>query len=270
LSSGGEPSAIYPGQIAAIEVGPLPQVGRWCCVFENLIESQPRKERTLVQTVTSVALHTLLILVAIKATQGAAEAVQKLNQAPADFILPPEPPPPPPPPEEIPPDVVVTNNPPPQGFQTLVPPKDLPTEIPPIDLNEKFDARDFSGRGVEGGVGTGVIGGTGPVLDDDVITGTTYSVSDVDDPAVRTGGPSPEYPEIMRTVGIDGVVRLRFVVGTDGRAESGSITVVSSTNKAFDRNAIDAIRKSTFKPAKIAGRPVRQLVEQNIRFALDG
>jgi protein TonB len=240
-------------------------------MFENLIESQPKKERTITQTVTSVVMHTLMIVAAVKTTQGAAEAVQAINQLPADFILPPEPPPPPPPPpEELPPDVVVTNNPPPQGFQTLVPPKDLPTEIPPIDLNEKFDARDFSGRGVEGGVASGVIGGTGPVLDDDVISGTTYSVTDVDDPAQRIGGPAPEYPEIMRTVGIDGVVRLRFVVGIDGRAEVGSITVVSSTNKSFDRNAIDAIRKSTFKPAKIQGRPVRQLVEQNIRFALNG
>jgi protein TonB len=237
-------------------------------MFENLIESQPKKQRSLGQTLLSIAMHTGMIMLAVKATQGAAEVIDNINQGPTDFILPPEPPPPPPPPpEEIPPDVIVTNNPPPQGFQTLVPPKDLPTEIPPIDLNEKFDARDFSGVGVEGGIATGIVGA--PAVDG-IISSQTFTVSDVDDPAVRTGGPSPVYPSAMRQIGIDGSVRLQYVVGVNGKAESGSITVISSTNKAFERNAIETIRKSTFRPAKIGGTPVRQLVQQNIVFSLNG
>ena len=78
------------------------------------------------------------------------------------FLKPP-PPPPPPPPEAPPPDAIVTANPPPQGFQTVIPPTDIPKEIPPVDLNQKFNAADFSGKGVEGGVAAGVVGGTGPV-----------------------------------------------------------------------------------------------------------
>jgi protein TonB len=238
-------------------------------VFENLIESKPKKERTLGQSIMSVVLHVVLILVAVKATQGVAETAADLVQQETSFILPPEPPPPPPP-ETPPPDAVVTNNPPPQGFQTIVPPRDLPTEIPPVNLNEKFDARDFSGRGVAGGVATGVIGGTGPVITDAVVAGETYTQDEVDDPVQPLSGPQPAYPSVMRDVGIEGVVRLRFVVSAAGRVESSSIQVVSSTNKAFEQPAIDAIKRWTFKPAKMRGTSVRQLVEQNIRFSLQG
>ncbi len=238
-------------------------------MFENLIESKPKKERTLLQTAMSVGLHTLLILAAIKATAGVAETAQKIIQQETSFLLPPEPPPPPPPPDQPPPDAVVSENPPPQGFQTIVPPKDLPTEIPPVDLNEKFDARDFSGRGVAGGVATGVIGGTGPVITDAVSAGETYTSTEVDDPVQPLTGPNPVYPDVMRSVGIEGVVRLRFVVGANGKVESNSVQVVSSTNKAFEAPAVSAIKKWTFKPAKVRGQAVRQLVEQNIRFSLN-
>jgi protein TonB len=237
-------------------------------VFENLIESKPVKQRSIGQAILSMVVHVVLVLVAIKATQGAAEAVQKLNERPIEFVVNAPPPPPPPPPQELPPDAVVSANPPPQGFQTIVPPKDLPTEIPPVDLNQKFDARDFSGRGVAGGVASGIVGGTGPVITDAVVAGETYTSDEVDEQVQRIGGPDPRYPEVMRSVGIEGVVQLRFVVGTNGRVEANSIQVVSSTNKAFEQAAIDVIRQSRFSPAKMRGQPVRQLVQQTVRFSL--
>ncbi len=165
-------------------------------MFENLIESKPVKQRTVGQTIASMVIHVALAVVAIKATQGAAEAVQELNERPMEFVVN-TPPPPPPPPQEIPPDAVVSANPPPQGFQTIVPPRDLPTEIPPVNLNEKFDARDFSGRGVAGGVASGIVGGTGPVITDAVIAGDTYTSDEVDEHVVRTGGHEPGYPLVM-------------------------------------------------------------------------
>lgn len=237
-------------------------------MFENLIESKPVKQRSIGQAILSMVVHVVLVLVAIKATQGAAEAVQKLNERPIEFVVNAPPPPPPPPPQELPPDAVVSANPPPQGFQTIVPPKDLPTEIPPVDLNQKFDARDFSGRGVAGGVASGIVGGTGPVITDAVVAGETYTSDEVDEQVQRIGGPDPRYPEVMRSIGIEGVVQLRFVVGTNGRVEANSIQVVSSTNKAFEQAAIDVIRQSRFSPAKMRGQPVRQLVQQTVRFSL--
>lgn len=237
-------------------------------MFENLIESKPKKERTIGQTILSVVVHAALIAGAIKATQGAAEIVQEKIAAQADFVLN-EPPPPPPPPPDQPPPTVVAANPPPQGFQTIMPPRDLPTEIPPVNLNEKFDARDFSGRGVEGGVATGIVGGTGPVITDNIVGSESFTVDQVDDPAAVIGGTMPAYPDVMKSVGIEGVVRLRFVVGTNGRVEPNTIQVVSSSNKAFEPAAVNGIQKVIFKPARMRGQPVRQLVEQNIRFSLN-
>ena len=44
-------------------------------MFENLIESKPKKQRTVGQSVVSVIVHGILIFCAVKATQGVAEAV---------------------------------------------------------------------------------------------------------------------------------------------------------------------------------------------------
>lgn len=237
-------------------------------MFENLIESKPKKERTIGEIALSVAFHVLLGIGAIKATQGAAEMVQQKIATQADFVLNEPPPPPPPPPDEPLQSQTVAVNPPPMGFQTIMPPKDLPTEIPPVNLNEKFDARDFSGKGVEGGKGIGVIGGTGPVITD-VVGSESFTVDQVDDPVQRIGGPDPVYPEVMKGVGIEGVVRLRFVVGTNGKVEPNTIQVISSSNKAFENAAVEGLKKLVFKPAKMRGQAVRQLVEQNIRFSLN-
>src|SRR2546428_9791562 len=38
-----------------------------------------------------------------------------------------------------------------KGVQTVAVPAPIPTDIPPIDLQQRFDPRDYSGSGVEGG-----------------------------------------------------------------------------------------------------------------------
>jgi protein TonB len=231
-------------------------------MFENLIESKPKKERSIGQTLASVIFHVVLTYAAVKATQGAAQTVKKVLESPTMAFLAP---PPPPEPEPPPPDAVASTNPPPQGFQTVVPPREIPTSIPPINLAEKFNAKDFSGKGIEGGISQGVIGGTGPV-----ITGESFTVDQVDDPVQYIGGPLPTYPPALRTAGIEGRVTVRYIVGADGKVEENTIQVLNSTNKAFEAPAIEAIRKSNFKPAKIKGTPVRQLVEQVVRFTIGG
>ncbi|HSR89720.1 MAG TPA: hypothetical protein VLK88_00315, partial [Gemmatimonadales bacterium] len=109
-------------------------------MFENLIESKRKKQKSLGQSITSVIVHILIIFGAVKATSGAAETLQKVIQDTTMVFL--EPPKAPePPPEQPPPEAVVAANPPPQGFQVVTPPADIPTEIPPVNLNEKFDPR---------------------------------------------------------------------------------------------------------------------------------
>jgi TonB family protein len=146
-----------------------------------------------------------------------------------------------------------------------LPPKEIPTEIPPVDLTQKFNAKDFSGKGVEGGIANGVVGGKV-----EIVVGESFTADQVDDPVQYLDGPPAVYPPVLKSAGIEGRVSLRFVVGTDGRPEAGTIQVLSSTNKAFEPPAIEVIKKSRFKPAKIRGTPVRQLVDQAVRFSLQG
>lgn len=228
-------------------------------MFENLIESKPKKVRTWKQQTMSIVLHVTLGYGAIKATAGAAEELHKIIQDTTNFVLK-APEPPPPPPETPPPDVVVSANPPPLGFQTVMPPTEIPKDIPPVNLNEKFNAADFSGKGVEGGIATGVVGGTGPV------TGETFLQTEVDDPVQPLNIPKPRYPPVLQQAGVSGFVEATYVVDTLGHAEAASWKVLKSSNQQFEAPAREAIMKGVFKPARIKGGAVRQLVQQRIAF----
>jgi protein TonB len=226
-------------------------------VFEVLVESKPKKQRTVGQLLTSLVVHVLLITGAVMATKGAAEVVrERLQDTTLVFLEPPKAPPP----ETPPPDAIVSANPPPKGFQTVVAVQDIPTEIPPVNLNDRFDPKDFTGSGVQGGVSTGIVGGTGPV------TGETYLEAQVDDPpTVISTGPL-RYPPVLERAGIGGRVVMQFVVDTTGHAEAAGFKILSSTNTAFNEPAKEVIMKSVFRPGRVRGQPVRVQVQQVISF----
>lgn len=229
-------------------------------MFENLLESKSKKQRTIGQTVASLVVHGAIIFGAVKATQGVAESIK---DRPVDttmvFLKPPEAPPPPPP------EQVVVANPPPKGFQTVVAPTDIPKDIPPIDLKQKaFDPKDFTGKGIEGGVGTGVVGGTGPVD----VKAEVFTEAELDDPVSPISIPTPRYPPVLQSAGIAGSVDVQYIVDTTGHAEPPSFKVLKSSHQAFEEPAREAIMKGVYKPAKFRGKLVRQLVQQRISFKI--
>jgi protein TonB len=235
-------------------------------MFENLIESKKKKQKSFTQSVVSVIVHGVIIFGAVQATRGAAEQLKEVLQDTTMVFL--EPPKAPPPPEQPPPEAVIAANPPPQGFQVVTPPDNIPTEIPPVNLNERFDPKDFTGKGVEGGIGTGIAGGTGPVP---TVAGEVFLAAEVDDPpqAQTAGGVcEPQFPAVMKAAGINGKVIMQFVVNTDGRVDQGSMKIMSSTHKAFEDPAKQAMFKCPFKPGRSRGSPVRVLVQQAISFNL--
>lgn len=223
-------------------------------MFENLIESKPKPSKTVKETVTSVIVHILIVLLAVRVTSGAAEQLQKvLEDTTMMFITPPEKTPPPP-------DAIVSANPPPQGFQTVLPPDQIPTEIPPVNLNDRFDPKDFTGKGTEGGIASGVVGGTGPV------TGETFLEAQLDDPPVLISQGPRRYPPVLEAAGITGDVTFTFVIDTSGHAEAASFKIIKSSHPAFEEPARDMIVKSVFKPGRIKGHAVRVLVTQRVKF----
>lgn len=233
-------------------------------MFENLIESNRKTKLSFGQQVMSFAIHAGIIFGAIQVTRGVAEGVKEaVVDTTMVFLKPPEPPPPPP--ETPPENVVVSANPPPQGFQVVTPPDNIPTEIPPVNLNERFDPKDFTGKGVEGGIAAGVVGGTGPVIE-----GEVFLAAEVDDAPVAAPGSNcvGPFPSVMQSAGISGKVVLQFVVLTDGKVDPGSVKVISSTHKAFEAAARTGITAPTctFTPGKSRGSPVKVLVQQGISF----
>lgn len=229
-------------------------------MFDNLIESKPKKTQSGRQAMASLVVHAVIILALIWVTKGAAEVVKKIN---ADttmvFLEPPKAPPPPP--DQPPPDQVVAANPPPQGFQTVLPPSIIPQAIPPVDLNQHFNAKDFSGKGVEGGIAAGVIGGTGPVDNAQV-----FMEAQVDDqPQLISAGPM-RYPDVLKSAGIAGRVTVQFVIDTTGHTVESSIKVISTPHPGFVNAAKELVAKSVYRPGKVRGQAVAVLVQQNITF----
>src|SRR5215207_2603559 len=134
-------------------------------MFDVLIASGAHLELRPRWVTTSVLTHALLVTLAVMATRAALDAPPVSAPESAILLFVPKPPSPPPPEvkRESPPSVVVAD-PPPKGFQTVAALTDIPQVIPPVDLSQRpLDPRDFTGRGVEGGVAEGVVGGTGRV-----------------------------------------------------------------------------------------------------------
>jgi protein TonB len=77
----------------------------------------------------------------------------------------------------------------------------------------------------------------------------------------------PEYPEIARDHGLEATVLVRALIGRDGRVREAFVPTKLS-NPIFDTAAIDAVRRSTFAPARVNGLPVTVWIAIPIRFTL--
>ena len=236
-------------------------------MFNNLIESKPKKQRSLGATVISAIFHGAIIGLSVYATAGAVTEDEEPVVQKVDFvdIKKDEPPPPaeePPPP---PPDQVFAP-PPPQGFQVLTAPVKIPDVIPEIDLNKALtNEADFSGKGVAGGIAAGVVGGTAPVNQNQ-----TYFDFQVEKPVAPIPGAGvPRYPDILRSSGIEGQVLAQFQVDTTGRVMVETFKVITSSHDLFERAVRQQLPNMRFLPAEIGGRKVIQLVQQPFQFALD-
>ncbi|MFQ6047278.1 MAG: energy transducer TonB [Gemmatimonadales bacterium] len=233
-------------------------------MFDTLPESSPQRKgraRGLFGgTFTSVVFHIAFIFGAIWATNKAAEQVaDTFLDTNIVYIEEEEPEP------EEPEPVVRSLNPPPKGFQVLAAPIEIPEAIPEIDLTQTFDPRNYTGVGIEGGIFSGEEGGTGPVDLTQV-----FAEAVVDEPPERISCPAMQYPRMLQQAGIEGSVLLQFVVGADGRVERGSVEIIRSDHRQFERSARDLITRCLFRPGRVRASAVRVLVQMPINFTLGG
>ncbi|MDH5643633.1 MAG: energy transducer TonB, partial [Gemmatimonadota bacterium] len=141
-------------------------------------------------------------------------------------------------------------------------PTEVPTRIQRLDLGTDWDLQRWN-----------PVTNTCPVFEcyednsTEDLNGTFSSMS-VDQVPTRISGPPPRYPEMLRQAGMEGWVLLEFVVDTSGAVEPGSVQIVESSNRAFDRPALDMIERSRFSPGRVRGHPVRTMVRQRVGFSL--
>jgi len=206
----------------------------------------------------SAVVHSGIVILALFATQHAATVTQALAFDTTLVYVANRPPEPEQQREE--PQIVLVDA-PVRGFQTIVAVTEIPTELPPIDLSEKFDPRDYSGTGVEGGVAEG------RELDPSE-TMAVFAVSVVEEPPEVLESAALVYPPLLQQAGIEGRAVLEFVVDPRGYVETNTIKVIKSSHPAFTAAAQAAAPRMRFSPARVNGRPVRVLVRLPFDFTL--
>ena len=90
-----------------------------------------------------------------------------------------------------------------------------------------------------------------------------------DEPPVLVDFVAPRYPSLAREAGFEGTVRVRVLVGEDGKVLAASV-LSSDVSAAMEQAAIEAAMKCRFKPAKQRTTPVKAHVMIPFNFRLKG
>src|SRR4029079_13964996 len=199
-------------------------------MFNQLIESKPKRQKMAGGTVFSIVFHGSLLVAAVVATAKAGIADDKNKQEKIQFVEMKKEPPKPKPKEPPPPPKAIVKAPPPKGFQVLRAPVEIPIKFPDIDLSKKVtNEDDFSGKGVKRGIAKGVEGGTPTKVGNE-----PYFEFQVEKPVQQIPGTgTPRYPDALRSSGVEGEVQAQFIVNEDGKAETNSFKVLKATNDLF-------------------------------------
>jgi TonB family protein len=107
--------------------------------------------------------------------------------------------------------------------------------------------------------------GPEPVL----LADTAFSVLEVDETVERyEGSAAPVYPSDLIAAGTEGQVQATYVVDSTGHVDTTTIQVLQSDDPRFTESVRNALGGMRFRPAKRAGKTVRQLVQQRFRFQI--
>jgi TonB family protein len=95
----------------------------------------------------------------------------------------------------------------------------------------------------------------------------TFELSDLDETPRLLQGASPRHPRDLLRERVEGDVRLRVLLDENGRVQVQS--VISSTQAAFERPAIEAAERFRYTPPTKNGQPARTVFVLPIRFAIN-
>lgn len=124
-------------------------------------------------------------------------------------------------------------------------------------------ASDISTSGLHDGEGSGSDVAKGNNSGRDIVEGEFGSIN----------GPSflrmvkPDYPRLARRLGREDNVLLRLFIDEHGRL--GSVELIEKAGYGFDEAAIEAVKASTFRPARLNGISVACKALLPVRFKLE-
>jgi protein TonB len=97
--------------------------------------------------------------------------------------------------------------------------------------------------------------------------GDLFDVNTLDQiPVARTTFP-PDYPYEMRRQTKEGWVEVDYIVDRSGSVVAAQ--ALRSSDEAFERPALDALRRWKFRPGRKGGRTVNSRIQQTIKFSLE-
>ena len=112
--------------------------------------------------------------------------------------------------------------------------------------------------------GGGRIGANGKLSAVDEQMDKAFSLAEIDQKPRAVFQPTPVYPSELRTRRLEGVATIIFLVDTAGKVANPRIE--KSTHPAFEKPAIDAVKKWKFEPAIKGGERVACKMRVPIRF----
>ena len=77
---------------------------------------------------------------------------------------------------------------------------------------------------------------------------------------------APTYPQRLRDSKVDGEVLVQFVVDEKGNALMQTFKVLKTSDAQFSEAVRKAVSATSYTPAEIEGRKVKQLVQQPFKF----
>lgn len=80
----------------------------------------------------------------------------------------------------------------------------------------------------------------------------------------------PDYPEMARKAGVEGVVWVQVLVDKDGNVRDAIVVKESGVNAGFEEAALEAAKKRIYRPAMQNNQPVAVWVAYKVRFQLRG
>jgi hypothetical protein len=110
---------------------------------------------------------------------------------------------------------------------------------------------------------------TEPSFTENHFDDNVFTILEVDTAVARyPDSAAPAYPQDLLQMGVEGVVKTRYVVDSTGVADTTSLLILFSTHPGFAASVRAALPLMHFRPASLGGKHVRQLVEQEFSFKI--